>query len=659
MWEESAVRKLCWWLALCAILSVAIGGTAAAFPSGGALPPVLTLEIPIAGFDGVPLDAVGVAMNVTVTGAAGPGYLTVYPCGNRPLASNLNYVQDQTVPNFVVSQLSPDGSVCIDTIAVVDVVVDLAGYIPAGSSVVTLPQPARIVDSREGKGIPRRMTAGEVAEVQVTGLADVPPEATMVLFNVTAVQPGGPGFLTAFPCGEPIPSTSTLNYTPGAIVPNFVVARVGSAGRVCLFSMAATDVVVDLSGYVVAATDVVPLVSPARLLDTRVGIGGPIGKLTPGGRTLQVAGIPGIPGSAAAVIVNLTATDAVDSGFVSAYPCGGSAPLVSNLNFSPGVDVANLAIVKLGATGTLCLSSNTGVDVIADVTGYLSGDTSIVSLAPVRIYDSREGVEPRCNLGVRNTAGGLGIFDLSTGALIGISTVLMLTDPLVYVNGNCQRIDVVDSQMPNRATVWELDRSGAIVTSHPLSFQQFSSQLIFTDNGPLIVQSSGTRWQVADLVSGTVLFTLPQLPANDQGFEPQLLPVGASSDGSVIAVQYPTPDGESTVVTYWTPDGAALGEWVSPPEAFGFRLSRGGTYLSYGISTTTVAVDGFVVTQDGSLVTTAPGGRGIGPWLSDGSMMACIRVSPSQSEAARWDLFSPVKELIPGQPHTPCFVAAG
>ena len=89
------MRRLVSLLALCALLGTVVGGTASAYPSGGALPPVVTLEIPIAGFDGVPIEAVAAAMNVTVTGPATSGYLTVYPCGERPVVSNLNYVSDR------------------------------------------------------------------------------------------------------------------------------------------------------------------------------------------------------------------------------------------------------------------------------------------------------------------------------------------------------------------------------------------------------------------------------------------------------------------------------------------------------------------------------------------------------------------------------------
>jgi streptogramin lyase len=44
----------------------------------------------------------GMVLNTTVTAPTDPGHLTVFPEGPRPLASNLNFVAGQTVPNLVV-----------------------------------------------------------------------------------------------------------------------------------------------------------------------------------------------------------------------------------------------------------------------------------------------------------------------------------------------------------------------------------------------------------------------------------------------------------------------------------------------------------------------------------------------------------------------------
>ena len=44
----------------------------------------------------VPGGTTTVILNVTALGV-GTGYVTVYPCGDRPNASNLNYVTGQTI----------------------------------------------------------------------------------------------------------------------------------------------------------------------------------------------------------------------------------------------------------------------------------------------------------------------------------------------------------------------------------------------------------------------------------------------------------------------------------------------------------------------------------------------------------------------------------
>ena len=49
------------------------------------------------GAAGVPLSGVGaVSLNVSVVDPVGSGYVTVFPCGEQPTASNLNYVTGQT-----------------------------------------------------------------------------------------------------------------------------------------------------------------------------------------------------------------------------------------------------------------------------------------------------------------------------------------------------------------------------------------------------------------------------------------------------------------------------------------------------------------------------------------------------------------------------------
>jgi hypothetical protein len=99
-------------------------------------------------------------------------------------------------------------------------------------------------------------------KLQVTGSA-VPAGSTGVLLNVTVVTPTADGFLSVRP-GDATgaPSTSSLNFTAGDIVPNSVqvgLPTVGAnAGKIDItydaFGVAGptTEVLIDVVGYMVA-----------------------------------------------------------------------------------------------------------------------------------------------------------------------------------------------------------------------------------------------------------------------------------------------------------------------------------------------------------------------------------------------------------------------
>jgi hypothetical protein len=117
--------------------------------------------------------------------------------------------------------------------------------------------PARLLESRPGEdtvdglfeGIGRR-GAGSVTELPVTGRGGVPGDAAAVMLNVAAVFPDAPGYLVVYPCGSPRPVASNVNYGPGDVVPNAVLAKVGVDGKVCIYTLAGTDIIADVNGYV-------------------------------------------------------------------------------------------------------------------------------------------------------------------------------------------------------------------------------------------------------------------------------------------------------------------------------------------------------------------------------------------------------------------------
>ena len=126
---------------------------------------------------------------------------------------------------------------------------------PTGQSV----SPGRVLESRSGDPAFKtvdgefqgtgRTGAGRVAEVKVTGRAGVPVDAEAVFLNVVAVNPSAGGYLTVFPCGITPPLAANVNYSGGDIAANAVLAKIGAGGKICVFTLAATDLVIDVNGF--------------------------------------------------------------------------------------------------------------------------------------------------------------------------------------------------------------------------------------------------------------------------------------------------------------------------------------------------------------------------------------------------------------------------
>ncbi|HEY7626334.1 MAG TPA: hypothetical protein VH761_04675, partial [Ilumatobacteraceae bacterium] len=205
---------------------------------------------------GVSADASAVVLNVTVTEAQAGGYLTVYPCGGAPPgASNLNYTPGTTVANAVIAKVGTSGQVCIFNQSPTHLLIDVNGYFPAGSAMTSL-VPGRLLDSRPGQttvdgqfnGIGLR-PANTITAVTVLNRGGVSADASAVVLNITATGAQAAGFLTVYPCGDPQPNASNLNYTTGTTTANAVIAKVGTNGQVCIFNQTPTHLIIDVNGY--------------------------------------------------------------------------------------------------------------------------------------------------------------------------------------------------------------------------------------------------------------------------------------------------------------------------------------------------------------------------------------------------------------------------
>jgi hypothetical protein len=346
-------------------------------------------EVQIAGRGGVPADALAAVVNVTAIRPDEGGFVTVFPCGvPRPSASTLNYAPGQVVANGATIKLGASGKVCVYTHRAMDLIVDVTGYFPAGSSFEGV-TPGRLFETRVGEktvdGMQQavgRREAGQVSEVQVAGRGGVPADALAAVVNVTAIRPDMAGFVTVFPCGVPRPSASTLNYAPGQVAANGATIKLGDGGKVCVYTHRAMDLIVDVTGYFPAGSSFEG-VTPGRLFETRVGEKTVDGKQQAVGRRkaaqvaeVQVAGRGGVPADASAAVVNVTAIRPDEGGFVTVFPCGVPRPSASTLNYAPGQVVANGSTIKLGAGGKICVYTHRAMDLIVDVTGYFPAEAA-------------------------------------------------------------------------------------------------------------------------------------------------------------------------------------------------------------------------------------------------------------------------------------------
>jgi chitodextrinase len=216
-----------------------------------------TIKLQIAGRAGVPDDADAAMLNIAAVFPAANGYLTVYPCNEqRPLAANVNYQPGGVYPNAVLAKLDPNGNTCIYTKSTTHIVADINGYVPDGASPVTV-VPRRVLETRpgettadgqaQGAGI---VAAGQTVTLKIAGRAGVPDDADAAMLNIAAVFPAANGYLTVYPCNEQRPLAANVNYQPGGVYPNAVLAKLDPNGNTCIYTKSTTHIVADINGYV-------------------------------------------------------------------------------------------------------------------------------------------------------------------------------------------------------------------------------------------------------------------------------------------------------------------------------------------------------------------------------------------------------------------------
>jgi len=209
-----------------------------------------------------------VALNVTALEPDAPGFVTVQACGLDTVAtSNLNVVPGAVTPNLVMAQPDADGDICVIPSTTTHLIVDRFASFPADAPIDLVP-PERVRDTRSDGSV---RSPGRVVRFAVddTSLPTGTP-VTGVFMNVTIVEAGAAGFATAYPCADGRPEASNVNFVAGQTVANFAVVRPDANGEICVYSDAASDILIDVMG---SSGPGFQGIVPTRLIDTRNGIG--------------------------------------------------------------------------------------------------------------------------------------------------------------------------------------------------------------------------------------------------------------------------------------------------------------------------------------------------------------------------------------------------
>ena len=332
--------------------------------------------------------------------------------------------------------------------------------LPGAYAFTAYPAAQRVLDSRNGIGGPTgRLVGGQTRTVAL----GVPAGTSAAFVNITLdngsnpeQQCRPPSYLVAWKPGTAMPATSNANVGACDVAANSAVVQVDADGAIDVQVYADVDVIIDVLGYYSPAAGAVTAgrfqgVTPTRLVDSRAvsGAGNDYTRADSGNTSVvrfAVAGRGGVPATAKTVSLTVTAigpgSDA--PGYVTAYGGGTARPATSTVNHTGGFDTrANLALVPVGADGTIELYLYQVADVVVDVGGWVTSAADPAGTAgrlrltePTRIADSRNGI------GVAPLAPGGQV----TLEPIGVPSGATATRPERHHGEPCAGMDLRDAQ---------------------------------------------------------------------------------------------------------------------------------------------------------------------------------------------------------------------
>jgi len=342
----------------------------------------------------VPATASAVAANFTAVSGDASGYLTVYPLSDttNPVASDINWMANEAVPNFTIADTNGTGSVDVYAShgTAVNLVIDEFGYfvtptsVPSGSVGtvnITVPSTTAAV----GTAIPDNGTSTETVTATVTdGATGATVSGDTVLFSVapTGSATGACGTLSPTTASTSSSGVATTTYTapayaPGNTSPECTVtatdADYGQTGTATIDqiapsnSVAVTATPASLAANGTATSTLSATVTPVSAGSADNDTVSFAGVGTPSSACGTIGTPSGTTGAAGTTPVTATYTASSTAGFCTVTATektdGSTASVVIDQTSSPAIVAPTVTVTPTSSSVTTGATDSVGVTV--------------------------------------------------------------------------------------------------------------------------------------------------------------------------------------------------------------------------------------------------------------------------------------------------------
>ncbi|MFF4114091.1 PKD domain-containing protein [Streptomyces sp. NPDC001714] len=208
------------------------------------------------------------------------------------------------------------------------------------------------------------------------------------------------GALTLYPHGTTRPGTADTAFEPGRTATAETTVKVTPTGSVDLYNGSSGAVTVNVATVGLQShaqyADTYHPAAPVRLLDTRTGTGGGRSPVAGGHSvTLAVGGTHGVPATADAVVLDVTATTTKASGDLTVATHSTNGSVVSGPHWTTGQTATTQVVIPV-YDGKVVLrnESKASANLVADLVGWYgtaTGGSEFLPVAPARVLDTRTG----------------------------------------------------------------------------------------------------------------------------------------------------------------------------------------------------------------------------------------------------------------------------